>query len=337
MCIRDSYTPIGRLVDEKAIVNAMVALLATGGSTNHLIHWVAVARSAGILIDWTDFAELSAVVPLLARVYPNGSADVNQFQAAGGPGYVLRELLQSGALHADVATVSPRGLAAYTELPSSNGGTLRWSALPADSGDASVLRPAARPFSDSGGLKLLQGNLGRSVIKTSAVPDDRHIVQAPARVFDSQEALLAAFNAGELERDVVAVVRFQGPQPNGMPELHKLTPPLAVLQGKGFKVALVTDGRMSGASGKVPAAIHVSPEALAGGPLAKLRDGDLIRMDADAGTLQALVDEAIWAARECATLSAEQAEIHAFDLGRELFAGMRRNVSSAEQGAVTWL
>jgi len=331
------YTPIGRLVDEKAIVNAMVALLATGGSTNHLIHWVAVARSAGILIDWTDFAELSAVVPLLARVYPNGSADVNQFQAAGGPGYVLRELLQSGALHADVATVSPRGLAAYTELPSSNGGKLRWSALPADSGDASVLRPAARPFSDSGGLKLLQGNLGRSVIKTSAVPDDRHIVQAPARVFDSQEALLAAFNAGELERDVVAVVRFQGPQANGMPELHKLTPPLAVLQGKGFKVALVTDGRMSGASGKVPAAIHVSPEALAGGPLAKLRDGDLIRMDADAGTLQALVDEAIWAARECATLSAEQAEIHAFDLGRELFAGMRRNVSSAEQGAVTWL
>lgn len=331
------YTPIGRLVDEKAIVNAMVALLATGGSTNHLIHWVAVARSAGILIDWTDFAELSAVVPLLARVYPNGSADVNQFQAAGGPGYVLRELLQSGALHADVATVSPRGLAAYTELPSTTGGALRWSALPADSGDASVLRPAARPFSESGGLKLLQGNLGRSVIKTSAVPDDRHIVQAPARVFDSQEALLAAFNAGELERDVVAVVRFQGPQANGMPELHKLTPPLAVLQGKGFKVALVTDGRMSGASGKVPAAIHVSPEALAGGPLAKLRDGDLIRMDADAGTLQALVDEAIWAARECATLSAEQAEIHAFDLGRELFAGMRRNVSSAEQGAVTWL
>ncbi len=331
------YTPIGRLVDEKVIVNAMVALLATGGSTNHLIHWVAVARAAGILIDWTDFADLSAAVPLLARVYPNGSADVNQFQAAGGPGYVLRELLDSGALHADVATVSPRGLTAYTELPSTASGTLRWSALPPDSGDASVLRPAVRPFSESGGLKLLQGNLGRSVIKTSAVPDDRHIVQAPARVFDSQEALLAAFKAGELERDVVAVVRFQGPQANGMPELHKLTPPLAVLQGKGFKVALVTDGRMSGASGKVPAAIHVSPEALAGGPLAKLRCGDIVRMDAVAGTLQALVDDAEWAARELATLSPEQAQIHAFDLGRELFAGMRRNVSSAEQGAVTWL
>jgi phosphogluconate dehydratase len=331
------YTPIGRLVDEKVIVNAMVALLATGGSTNHLIHWVAVARAAGILIDWTDFADLSAAVPLLARVYPNGSADVNQFQAAGGPGYVLRELLQSGAMHADVVTVSPRGLQAYTELPSSASGALRWSALPADSGDASVLRPAVRPFSASGGLKLLQGNLGRSVIKTSAVPDDRHIVQAPARVFDSQEALLAAFNAGELERDVVAVVRFQGPQANGMPELHKLTPPLAVLQGKGYKVALVTDGRMSGASGKVPAAIHVSPEALAGGPLAKLRDGDIIRMDAVAGTLQALVDNNTWAAREAVTWSAEQAEVHAFDLGRELFAGMRRNVSSAEQGAVTWL
>ena len=331
------YTPIGRLVDEKVIVNAMVALLATGGSTNHLIHWVAVARAAGILIDWTDFADLSAAVPLLARVYPNGSADVNQFQAAGGPGYVLRELMDSGALHTDVATVSPRGLAAYTELPTTASGQLRWSAGLPDSGDSSVLRPAARPFSATGGLKLLTGNLGRSVIKTSAVPADRHIVEAPARVFDSQEALLAAFGAGELERDLVAVVRFQGPQANGMPELHKLTPPLAVLQGKGFKVALVTDGRMSGASGKVPAAIHVSPEALAGGPLAKVRDGDIIRVDAIAGTLQALVDDATWAAREAAARSAEEAHVHAFDLGRELFAGMRRNVSSAEQGAVTWL
>jgi phosphogluconate dehydratase len=331
------YTPIGRLVDEKVIVNAMVALLATGGSTNHLIHWVAVARAAGILIDWTDFADLSAAVPLLARVYPNGSADVNQFQAAGGPGYVLRELMDSGALHTDVATVSPRGLAAYTELPTTASGQLRWSAGLPDSGDSSVLRPAARPFSATGGLKLLTGNLGRSVIKTSAVPADRHIVEAPARVFDSQEALLAAFSAGELERDLVAVVRFQGPQANGMPELHKLTPPLAVLQGKGFKVALVTDGRMSGASGKVPAAIHVSPEALAGGPLAKVRDGDIIRVDAIAGTLQALVDDATWAAREAAARSAEEAHVHAFDLGRELFAGMRRNVSSAEQGAVTWL
>jgi phosphogluconate dehydratase len=333
------FTPIGRLVDERVIVNAMVALLATGGSTNHLIHWVAVARAAGIVIDWSDFADLSAATPLLARVYPNGSADVNQFQAAGGPGYVLRELLHSGGLHPDVATVSERGLAAYGEVPVLAGPTpaLRWSVLPADSGDASVVRPAARPFSASGGLKLLRGNLGRSVIKTSAVPDDRHVVQAPARVFTSQEALLAAFKAGELDRDVVAVVLFQGPRANGMPELHKLTPPLAVLQGKGWRVALVTDGRMSGASGKVPAAIHVSPEALAGGPLARVRDGDMIRLDAVAGTLEALVDAAEWAARTPLAIAPELAEVHAHDLGRELFAGMRRNVSSAEEGAISWL
>ena len=331
------FTPIGRLVDERVIVNAMVALLATGGSTNHLIHWVAVARAAGILIDWTDFAELSAATPLLARVYPNGSADVNQFQAAGGPGFVLRELMHSGGLHTDVATVSERGYAAYAEVPTFDGTALRWNALPAEPGDHSIVRPAAQPFSASGGLKLLQGNLGRSVIKTSAVPDDRHFIEAPALVFSSQEALLAAFKAGELERDCVVVVRFQGPRANGMPELHKLTPPLAVLQGKGFKVALVTDGRMSGASGKVPAAIHVSPEALAGGPLARVRTGDLIRLDADAGVLQALVDDATWAAREPAALEPEQAEIHAHDLGRELFAGMRRNVRSAEEGAITWL
>ena len=331
------FTPIGRLVDERVIVNAMVALLATGGSTNHLIHWVAVARAAGIVIDWTDFAELSAATPLLARVYPNGSADVNQFQSAGGPARVLRELMASGGLHTDVATVSAQGSAAYGELPLLDGDKLRWTVLPPDSGDSSIVRPAARPFSASGGLKLLQGNLGRSVIKTSAVPQDRHVVEAPALVFNSQEALLAAFNAGELERDFVAVVRFQGPRANGMPELHKLTPPLAVLQGKGYKVALVTDGRMSGASGKVPAAIHVSPEALAGGPLAKVRDGDIIRLDATDGTLQALVDADVWAARPLQPLSPEQAQIHAHDLGRELFAGMRRNVSSAEEGAVTWL
>jgi len=331
------FTPIGRLVDERVIVNAMVALLATGGSTNHLIHWVAVARAAGIVIDWTDFAELSAATPLLARVYPNGSADVNQFQSAGGPARVLRELMASGGLHTDVATVSARGSAAYGELPLLDGDKLRWTVLPADSGDSSIVRPAARPFSASGGLKLLQGNLGRSVIKTSAVPQDRHVVEAPALVFNSQEALLAAFNAGELERDLVAVVRFQGPRANGMPELHKLTPPLAVLQGKGYKVALVTDGRMSGASGKVPAAIHVSPEALAGGPLAKVQDGDIIRLDATDGTLQALVDADVWAARPLQPLSPEQAQVNAHDLGRELFAGMRRNVSSAEEGAVTWL
>jgi phosphogluconate dehydratase len=334
---RARYTPIGRLVDERVIVNAMAALLATGGSTNHLIHWVAVARAAGIVIDWSDFAELSAVVPLLARVYPNGSADVNQFQAAGGPGYVLRELMASGRLHADVAAVSESGLPAYAQVPTQAGGPLRWEPLPADSGDESVLRPAARPFSETGGLKLLQGNLGRAVIKVSAVPADRHVVEAPARVFTTQEAMLAAFKAGELERDVVVVVRFQGPHANGMPELHKLTPSLAVLQGRGFKVALVTDGRMSGASGKVPAAIHVSPEALAGGPLARVRDGDLIRMDADAGVLQALVPESEWAAREPATIDPAQAEVNGHDLGRELFAGLRRNVKSAEEGAITWL
>ena len=331
------FTPIGRLVDERVIVNAMVALLATGGSTNHLIHWVAVARSAGITIDWTDFADLSAVVPLLARVYPNGSADVNQFQAAGGPGFVLRELMDSGCLHADVATVDERGLRAATEVPALAGDKLGWSALPAESGDSTIVRRAEQPFSPSGGLKLLLGNLGRSVIKISAVPDDRHVIEAPALVFESQEALQAAFKAGALDRDFVAVVRFQGPHANGMPELHKLTPPLAVLQGKGYKVALVTDGRMSGASGKVPAAIHVSPEALAGGPLAKVRDGDVIRLDANAGVLEALVDAGTWAAREAATISAANAEINSHDLGRELFAGFRRNVKSAEEGAVTWL
>jgi phosphogluconate dehydratase len=331
------YTPIGKLVDERVIVNAMVALLATGGSTNHLIHWVAVARAAGVVIDWTDFADLSAAVPLLARVYPNGSADVNQFQAAGGPGFVLRELIDSGCLYGDVATVSARGIAAYTELPMLDGERLVWRALPHDSGDQSIVRPAARPFSASGGLKLLQGNLGRAVIKTSAVPEDRWVIEAPARVFDGQEALHAAFKAGELDRDVVCVVRFQGPRANGMPELHKLTPPLAVLQGKGFKVALVTDGRMSGASGKVPAAIHASPEALAGGPLAKVRDGDVIRLDAVQGTLDALVGDATWAARPQAAISDAHAEDNAHGLGRELFGGMRRNVTSAEQGACTWL
>ncbi|MDE2371561.1 MAG: phosphogluconate dehydratase [Burkholderiales bacterium] len=332
-----NFTPIGRLVDERVIVNAMVALLATGGSTNHLIHWVAVARAAGIAIDWTDFADLAAVVPLLARVYPNGSADVNQFQAAGGPGFVLRELRDAGCLHDDVATVRGRGMAPYAEVPHLDGQALRWRALPAGSSDTDVVRPASAPYSETGGLELLQGNLGRSVIKISAVPDDRHVVEAPARVFDSQEQLQAAFKAGELERDFVAVVRFQGPQACGMPELHKLTPPLAVLQGKGFRVALVTDGRMSGASGRVPAAIHVSPEALAGGPLAKVRDGDLIRLDAVAGTLQALVPDAEWAARVPATLDPAQAEANGHDLGRELFAGLRRNVKSAEEGAITWM
>ena len=328
--------PIGLLVDERCIVNAMVALLATGGSTNHLIHWVAVARAAGLLIDWTDFAELSAVVPLLARVYPNGSADVNHFQAAGGPGFVIRELLDAGLMH-EVGAVNRGGLRAQARQPVLADGALRFDPLPADSGDLSVLRGAQAPFSATGGLKLLEGNLGRAVIKVSAVPEDRHVVEAPAIVFDSQEALQAAFKAGELERDFIAVVRFQGPKANGMPELHKLTPPLAVLQGKGFRVALVTDGRMSGASGKVPAAIHASPEALAGGPLAKVRSGDLLRLDAVAGTLSALVDAADWEVRVPAVRDDALAAVHAHDMGRELFAGLRRNVNSAEEGACTWL
>ena len=332
------YTPIGELVDERCIVNAMVALLATGGSTNHLIHWVAVARSAGIVIDWTDFSELSAATPLLARVYPNGKADVNQFQAAGGPGFVLRELLDSGCLHGDVMTVAEGGMAAYGRVPQSQAdGTLAWRDLPATPIDDQIVRTAAEPFGESGGLKLLAGNLGRGVMKVSAVPEDRHVVEAPAIVFDSQEALQQAFKRGELERDFVAVVRFQGPRANGMPELHKLTPPLAVLQDKGFRVALVTDGRMSGASGKVPAAIHVSPEVLGGGPLGKVRSGDIVRVDAVAGTLDALVGADEWAARAIEDRPADLADDAAHGLGRELFGGMRRNVLSAEEGAVTWL
>jgi phosphogluconate dehydratase len=335
------HAPIGRVVDERCIVNAMVALLATGGSTNHLIHWVAVARAAGILIDWSDFDELSAVVPLLARVYPNGAADVNQFQAAGGPAYVIRELLTAGLMHGDVLAVAREGLHAYTRVPVVQGASLAWNALPGPAGerspDPSVLRPARDPHASTGGLKLLSGRLGRAVIKVSAVPDDRHLVEAPAIVFDSQEALQRAFKAGELERDFVAVVRFQGPQANGMPELHKLTPPLAVLQGKGFRVALVTDGRMSGASGKVPAAIHVSPEAVAGGPLAKVRTGDLIRLDARSGVLDVVMDDGQWQSREAEMPTATQRESHEMGMGRELFAGLRRLVRSAEEGAVTWL
>jgi phosphogluconate dehydratase len=329
-------TPIGKLVDERCIVNAMIALLATGGSTNHLIHWVAVARAAGITIDWDDFSALSAVIPLLSRVYPNGSADVNQFQAAGGPGYVIRELLDAGLMHADVLTVRPAGLREFTGEPNLVDGKLHWHAI-GETQDDSVCRPVSAPFSATGGLMLLKGNLGRSVIKISAVPDDCHIVEAPARVFESQEAMLAAFNAKEMEQDMVCVVRWQGPQANGMPELHKLTPPLAILQGRGFKVALVTDGRMSGASGKIPAAIHVSPEAAAGGPLAKVRTGDVIRLDAVAGTLQVFVSDSDWAARTADTMPQALRDANGVGMGRDLFAAMRRNAVAAEEGAATWL
>jgi phosphogluconate dehydratase len=302
-----------------------------------LIHWVAVARAAGIVIDWNDFSDLSDVVPLLTRVYPNGSADVNQFQAAGGPGFVIRELLDAGYLHPDVLTVRSGGLREYTGIPAAAAnGKLEWS----DAGvskDEAVVRPASDPFSASGGLKLLQGNLGRSVIKVSAVPVDRHVVEAPCRVFNSQDELHQAFAANEMNQDLVCVVRWQGPQANGMPELHKLTPPLAVLQGKGYKVALVTDGRMSGASGKVPAAIHVSPEAATGGPLAKVRTGDRIRLDAVAGTLAVLVDASEWDAREIVPMPAALRAANGVGMGRELFAGMRRNALTAEEGACSWL
>ena len=331
--------PIGLIVDEKAIVNAMAALMATGGSTNHLIHWVAVAHSAGIVIDWNDFSDLSDVVPTLSHVYPNGSADVNEFQAAGGTGFVIRELLDAGFMHGDVLTVRAGGIREFTREPASSsaaGAAIAWHDA-GPSRDESIVRPAAQPFSVTGGLKLLEGNLGRSVIKVSSIPDDRHVVRAAARVFDSQEALHAAFSAGELDRDVICVVRWQGPQANGMPELHKLTPPLAVLQGKGFRVALVTDGRMSGASGKVPAAIHVSPEAAAGGPLARVRDGDLIEVDAVTGRLQALVPEAEWAARQIDLLPPALRAGNGIGMGRPLFTGMRRHALTAEKGALSWL
>jgi phosphogluconate dehydratase len=327
----NAFTPVGRVLDERAFVNGIVGLMATGGSTNHTLHLVAMARAAGIRLTWDDFAAVSDVTPLLARVYPNGLADVNEFEAAGGMAYVIGELLDAGLAHEDVLTVAGEGgLRRYRERPRLEGDALVWEPGPAESGDTLILRPAAEPFAAEGGLKLLTGNLGRGVIKISAVKPQHRFVEAPALVFHSQDELLAAFKAGKLERDHVAVVRFQGPQANGMPELHKLTPSLGVLQDRGFKVALVTDGRMSGASGKVPAAIHMTPEAVAGGPLAKLKDGDMIRLDAEAGTLEALVDAAEWAARAPAT-----ADLGANDhgLGRELFAGLRRGIAGAETGA----
>jgi phosphogluconate dehydratase len=321
--------PLSEVVTEKTVVNGMVGLLATGGSTNHTLHLVAMARAAGIVIDWDDFAQLSAAVPLLARVYPNGKADVNHFQAAGGMGFLMRELLAVGLLHADVATAMGQGLHAYTQEPWLNDGQLAWRDVPAQSGDDSVLRPASHPFSADGGLRLLQGNLGRSVVKVSAVAPEHRVVRAPAVVVADQQELLALYNAGQLNKDFVAVVRYQGPRANGMPELHKLTPPLANLQDQGFKVALVTDGRMSGASGKVPAAIHVSPEALDNGPIARVRTGDVIVLDGTTGELRAEVDAATWAARstEAPDLSGNEAGV-----GRELFGLFRQHAGSAESG-----
>ena len=329
------YIPVGRIVDERAIVNAIVGLLATGGSTNHTLHLVTIARAAGIRIDWNDFADLSAVVPLLARVYPNGSADVNHFHAAGGMAFVIRELLDAGLLHEDVLTVMGTGLRRYAEAPVLDAANRpAWSPAPAESGDAVILASTHKPFSADGGLKVLRGNLGRAVIKVSAVKPEHRAVEAPARVFDSQEALSAAAKAGELERDVIVVVRFQGPRANGMPELHQLTPILANLQDKGFRVALVTDGRMSGASGKVPAAIHVTPEAEAGGALARLRDGDVIRLDAEAGVLEVNVPSNEFALRAPVAFEAGDT---AWGLGRDLFGGFRSTVTGAEEGAVSFV
>ncbi|CAJ9608727.1 phosphogluconate dehydratase [Burkholderia pseudomallei] len=328
---RGQYTPIGHVTDERAIVNGIVALLATGGSTNHTLHLVAIARAAGILIDWDDFDALSAAVPLLAKIYPNGKADVNHFHAAGGIAFLVRNLLEGGLLHEDVTTVAGKGLAHYTKEPRLIDGKLTWVDGVGESADDKVLRPIAAPFQPDGGLRLMQGRLGRGVIKISAVAPEHRKVTAPAIVFDSQEAVQAAFDAGELKRDFVAVVRFQGARANGMPELHRLTPLLGVLQDQGFRVALVTDGRMSGASGKVPAVIHVSPEALLSGPLGKVCTGDTIVIDAQAGVLDVEIDEQAWAARAVAQ-PAHQAE-NEVGFGRELFGVFRAAAAPAEQGA----
>jgi phosphogluconate dehydratase len=328
---------VGELVDERVIINAMAALLATGGSTNHLIHWVAIARAAGIIIDWTDFHDLAKSVPLLASVYPNGKADVNEFQKAGGPAFVIRELIQGGCMYADVITSSFGGLAEYAKQPTLQNGKLSWKDLPIKSGDDSIVRSFDNPFNKSGGLRLLKGNIGRSVIKISAVPEDKHIIEAPALIFNSQDDLLTAFDDEKLDQDFIAVIRFQGPKANGMPELHKLTPPLSVIQNKGFTVAIVTDGRMSGASGKIPAAIHMSPEAAAGGSIAKIREGDILRLNAVVGSLNVLVDDAEWDKRKPEEMSEEQKVNNGHGIGRELFGSMRKNVLSAEEGAVTWI
>ena len=324
----DDYRPLARCVDEKAIVNAAVGLLATGGSTNHAIHIPAMARAAGIAFDWNDLSELSSVVPLLAHVYPNGAGDVNQFHAAGGMGYVIGELLEAGLAHRDVLTVSDGDLSNYAREAGLDGEKLAWRNT-GPSGDKAMLRPAADPFQPDGGMRLVQGNLGRACFKSSAVEKERWTIEAPCRVFETQKQVAEAFKAGELDRDVVVVVRFQGPRANGMPELHKLTPPLGVLQDRGYRVALVTDGRMSGASGKVPAAIHCTPEALGGGPLAKLRDGDLVRVCAATGELSTTAD----------LDSREPAPEPAPDLGtgRELFAMFRNFADGAEQGGSAML
>ncbi|TPE52248.1 phosphogluconate dehydratase [Amaricoccus solimangrovi] len=324
----NQYTPVCDVLDERAFVNGIVGLNATGGSTNLLIHLIAMARAAGVLLDWEDFAELSDVTPLMARVYPNGLADVNHFHAAGGLGYMIGELLDAGLLHDDTRTVAGDGLARYTQEPKLIDGALTWEAGAGETLNDKILRPASDPFQPTGGVKRLGGNLGTGVMKVSAVAPERHVIEAPARVFEDQEEVKRAFKAGEFTTDTVVIVRFQGPKANGMPELHSLTPVLAVLQDKGLRVALVTDGRMSGASGKVPSAIHVSPEALDGGPLARIADGDLIRVDAVKGTLDVLTPGALDRPVRHPDLTHNQ-----HGVGRELFAAFRANVGAAELGA----
>nr|WP_295664444.1 phosphogluconate dehydratase [Polymorphobacter sp.] len=326
----NDYRPLGRCVDERAIVNAAVGLLATGGSTNHAIHLPAIARAAGITIDWADLDKLSSVVPLVARIYPNGDGDVNRFHAAGGMAFTIRTLRDAGLLH-DVVTVA-EGIDDYAREPVLDGEVLAWRNAPVETRDAVILRAASNPFAPEGGMRLVEGNLGRATFKTSAVVPERWTIEAPTRVFSDQNDVVAAFKAGELDRDVVVVVRFQGPRANGMPELHKLTPALGVLQDRGFRVALVTDGRMSGASGKVPAAIHVHPEAAVGGPLARIEDGDVVRLCGIDGTLAVRVDDAVLAARAPAAMPAP-----ASGTGRELFAMMRAGSDDAERGASAML
>jgi len=329
----NAFTPIGEMFDERVVVNGIVGLHATGGSTNHTIHLIAMARAAGIDLTWEDFADLSEVVPLLARVYPNGLADVNHFHAAGGMGYLIGQLLDAGLLHPDVRTVAGDGLRSYCQEPCLDGDRLLWRPGAPTSGDPTIIASVDKPFSASGGLKLLTGNLGRAMIKVSAVKPEHQVVEAPARIFHDQAEFVAAFEAGEVAGDIVAVVRFQGPKANGMPELHRLTPALGLLQDRGCQVALVTDGRMSGASGKVPAAIHVTPEASEGGPIAKLRDGDPVRVDARAGRLEALVDPLEWQERQPATADLARCQQ---GVGREMFAGFRRSVGAADHGAAVF-
>jgi phosphogluconate dehydratase len=327
----NAYMPIGRMIDERSIVNGVIGLHATGGSTNHTIHLIAIAAAAGIKLTWQDISDLSEAVPLLARVYPNGLADVNHFAAAGGMGFLIRELLDAGILHEDVQTVWGEGLRPYAiEVKLAPDGSVERQPAPKISGDEKVLAPFPKAFQPTGGLKVLSGNLGHAIIKTSAVKPERRVIEAPARVFDSQHGLNDAFRAGSLTGDFIAVIRFQGPRANGMPELHKLTTVLGVLQDRGQHVALVTDGRMSGASGKVPAAIHVTPEALEGGPIGKVQDGDIVRLDAEAGTLEVLVPAGDLALRPNATADLSANE---FGFGRELFTGFRAMAARADLGA----